>query len=145
MKERFPRFFQLCERKDGLVKEMGRWVNGVWQWEVRWMRGLFDREREGESKFFEFLQAFNLREGTDDQWLWGDKGDRSYSVREVYELIMESSSRRSLRAPPREILRCIWKAYGPLKAKITAWRLAWNRLATADNVARRINLDLENK
>lgn len=50
LKELFTRLFHLSTRKEGMVKQMGDWVDGKWVWRLVWRRNLFDREKAKENE-----------------------------------------------------------------------------------------------
>lgn len=68
-------------------------------------------------------------------------GSRSFLiilVREAYKELAQRNNNSSSNQPLSESFTCIWKEWAILKAKVTAWRLMWNRLPTKDNVGKRI-------
>lgn len=141
LKERFPRLFRLSARIDGTINDMGKWVNGEWKWEVQWKMSVLDKEREKDDELLQLLQMTKIRERVDDRWIWGEKSEGRYTVQETYNLIQACSGQHSPRTLTWDVLDYIWKAFAPLKAKVTTWRIAWNRLPICNNVEKRINLE----
>lgn len=54
----FPRLFWLSAKKDGLVRDMGRWVGDKWEWTLSWRRDLLEREQRGVADLLELLRKF---------------------------------------------------------------------------------------
>lgn len=65
VKELFPRLFYLSNKQEGTAREMGRWVDGRWRWELGWRRDILEREKSGvEEELYGFLQNFSVTEGS---------------------------------------------------------------------------------
>lgn len=63
-----------------------------------------------------------------------------FSVREAYKELEKNGRGAAVIPPDGACINRIWKASAPLKARVTAWRFAWNRLLTKDNVSKRVEL-----
>lgn len=58
LRELFPRLYLLITRKEGVVGDMGEWIDGKWIWKVEWRRELLDRERGSETELAAISQQF---------------------------------------------------------------------------------------
>lgn len=96
---------------------MGRWAIGKWNWKVLWRRNLLDWEKEKENELLQILQSVEVREGVEDRWVWEDKGEGVYTIREAYRLMLTNSSRRNTCARTRNALDCIWNVYAPITTR----------------------------
>ena len=45
VKRVYPRLFSLSSYKDAKVVELGKWINGSWEWQLTWRRSLFEWEK----------------------------------------------------------------------------------------------------
>lgn len=72
---------------------MGSWENGVWKWSPRWRRELRDWEKDGEARFLNFLQQFELKEGAQDRQAWRGLGGEVFTVKAMYKEILNRNSR----------------------------------------------------
>lgn len=90
----FPRLFQLSNKKEGRVEEMGGWVDGRWCWYFGWRRGLRTNEKEWEEKLVRFLQGISLMEGIDDEWKWRGEACGLYTVKDAYREIKKIQAQR---------------------------------------------------
>lgn len=133
LKARFPWLFHLSANKMASVSEMGRWSCGKWEWDNEWRRALREREEAGARELYTVLHNYSLTEGEADSW--GGRGG-----------IVEKERRRGQRRQEgRNNFSCIhiWQVYAPFKAQVMAWRLAWNRLPTMDNLRKRLVILVE--
>lgn len=120
VKDLFPRLYHLSSRKDGVVREMGDWVNGRWMWKLEWRRELLEREKAREEELLQFLSGFSPIAGAADRWSWGTNANISFSVKDAYKILCARSCRPSTQRPDVESLKCIWKASATMKAKVIA-------------------------
>lgn len=128
LKSIFPRLYQLSSRKDSKVKEMGRWEDGTWTWDLLWRRALRDNEKEWEREIGNRLNGLQPMEEEEDGWRWKGNPRGGYGVKDAYYQI---ETRRSLnRQGENQFLSAgdFWSFDALLKAKLTAWRLILNRL-----------------
>lgn len=144
LKDVFPRLFHLSINKDGVVKEMGNWIDGRWEWDVKWRKDLLERERGRELELLEYLANFSPSADATDRWCWGREGDSVFTVKIAYQFMDSRSSSQASSRPMGIIFVRVWKAFAPLKAR-TAWRLLWNRVPTKENMSKRIELNLDER
>ena len=60
LKHVYPRLFSLSSCKDAKVTELGKWINGSWEWQITWKRSLFEWEKPLVCIFFQGLQGLSL-------------------------------------------------------------------------------------
>lgn len=91
------------------------------------------------------LQNVPIMEGQFDRWEWrGSKNGKS-RVKIAYEEL------EKLRCGKRQIgsssadFSLIWNSHAPCKAQVMAWRLAWNRLPTINNISKRFEVSVGEK
>jgi len=60
LKSRFPRLFSLSVLKEANIRECGSKANGVWEWNLRWRRGLFTWEEDQVSQLLETISNRGL-------------------------------------------------------------------------------------
>ncbi|XP_057808906.1 uncharacterized protein LOC131023384 [Salvia miltiorrhiza] len=58
LKERFPSLFRLSGNQEGYIKNMGSWVEGVWEWKLEWTRDLRGRDLSHASNLLACYQSF---------------------------------------------------------------------------------------
>lgn len=71
LKDQYPRLCHLSANKDDVVKEMGKWVEDRWQWDLVWRMRLFEREMIGADALLASLQHYSIKKGESDTWTWG--------------------------------------------------------------------------
>lgn len=129
---RFRRLYNLSCQKREYVKNMGTWVNGVWQWKFRWRRGLQGRELGWLEELMTILQGVRLEENKRDRWMWKLEGEGLYSVNSAYVLLQEQYLE-----DPDPVFTWIWEAPAPSNIKAFAWRMLLGRIQTRDNLLKR--------
>lgn len=104
---------------------------------MRWRRALRDNEKEWERELGNRLSEVQLSEEVEDGWKWKGCPRGIYSVKDAYHQI-EMRKRSGLgRGDQLDAVGDVWSFAAPFKAKLTAWRLALNRLPTRDNLKKR--------
>lgn len=146
LKELFPRLYQLCANREGTVRNMGRWVNNRWSWEVPWRRALLDRELEWVEELYNHIHNFSVIDDTPDSWVWGSNNSNGiFSVRNAYTELSQRLMSSTNTEQPWSGFNHLWKSFAPLKAQLMAWRLVHNRLPTRDNLSKRFELAPDGK
>lgn len=54
--EIFSRLYHLSAMKEGTVREMRRWIDDRWSWEIVWRRALLEMESARLEELHSFLQ-----------------------------------------------------------------------------------------
>ncbi|XP_057811901.1 uncharacterized protein LOC131026149 [Salvia miltiorrhiza] len=136
------RLYRLSANRNALISESGRWENGEWQWELRWRRELFERERVGANELLSAISLVSLKAEMDDGWQWKADKNSIFSAKSAYSIISEVKKEAVAENESKESLAKVWRAPAPHKARTTAWRILRNRLPTCDNLLRR-NIPLQ--
>ncbi|GLT39737.1 hypothetical protein SLA2020_139130 [Shorea laevis] len=107
---------------------MGKWEEGVWQWELKWRRKLFAWEDCLLQEMVAEIQNASLKQGTQDVWAWKHNKHGQYTVKSAYHLL---NSRQQIHQDKR--YKLLWNKDVPLKVAALAWKVIQNRLPTKDN------------
>ncbi|KAL6508843.1 hypothetical protein OROHE_021402 [Orobanche hederae] len=145
LKLRFPRLFTLSAAKEGLIGEMGRWENGGWNCDFNWRRMLNDRERGWVENMADELLRQPLSECRTDRWLWGQKADGVFNVKEAYAAISNIHELDGGVRGKESRAAAVWNSSAPFKQQLFAWRVIRNRIPTRDNLAKRMELSVEGR
>ncbi|WJX09286.1 hypothetical protein P8452_00137 [Trifolium repens] len=73
LERRFSRLFGISMQKDHLISEAGRWIEGVWSWELVWRRNFFDWEEVILNELLDVLARFIFKD-EEDTWSWNPGG-----------------------------------------------------------------------
>jgi hypothetical protein len=137
LKEVFPRLFLVSTQKDACVSEVGRWVSGVWEWDLKWRRNFFVWEEEGRDMLVNLLFPIQLAT-SNDEWKCHHVSGGMFSVRSIYRFLAGSI------IPPIALepdlvrdLGFLWKSFAPSKIIVFSWQLLLHRLPTKVNLAKR--------
>lgn len=128
----FHRLYNLSNQKTEFVKNMGSWIDGVWQWEFRWRRNLMGRELEWLAELLTELRAAHLVENKPDKWIWTLEGEGYFSVHSSYMFLQD----QQLGEQDNE-LRQIWSAPAPSNVKAFSWRALLDRIQSKENLRKR--------
>lgn len=109
----FPKLYQISTFRNGLVNEMGQWVNDQWRWNLVWRRKLLSYEEQQYHHLLSMLEPTIIRQGKDDKLIWPCNSDGSFSVKSCCTLIDNTSSATDrvfeanvwIKGPPRKF-RC---------------------------------------
>jgi hypothetical protein len=124
-------------KKTNTIASMGRWEEGMWQWDFIWRRAFFEWEIPIFDEFLNFVRHFepsNFR----DNWLWRANTDVGFSVSDCYKILYQK-----LREPcvldscSGFSFSSIWKSGVPSKVSAFAWQLLLDRIPTKDNLRKR--------
>ncbi|MCI41745.1 hypothetical protein A2U01_0062979, partial [Trifolium medium] len=69
LRTQFQRLFQVSAQSTSMVREMGRWFEGQWVWDLRWRRKLFVWELNLLERLHEILDR-SIISTVDDSWCW---------------------------------------------------------------------------
>ena len=132
LKSRFSRLFSLSESKEANLCDCGIWVNGVWEWKLRWRRIFFTWEEEQARQLLEKISNKRLKLEIGDRWVWKDSETEGYSVKSAYEILRGERGEEDSR-----LYKFIWKIKALPSAHVTTWRVIENRVASKVNLERR--------
>jgi hypothetical protein len=137
LRHTFPRLYGISEQKQGLIHDMGRMIDDVWHWDLRWRRNLFLWEEEQYGVFRALIDGFVQRDAS-DMWLWLADGIEGFNVNSAY-ILLESAVQNTRRLEPVEdfVFKRLWKGAAPSKVRAFAWQLLLDRIQTKDNLFKR--------
>jgi hypothetical protein len=69
LEQRFPRLFSISTQQNNFIREMGRWENGGWRWELLWRRNFFVWEEELVRDLEHLINHVVMSESA-DKWVW---------------------------------------------------------------------------
>ncbi|GLU23479.1 hypothetical protein SLE2022_394790 [Rubroshorea leprosula] len=131
-KEKFNRLFRLAEHKDVLVKNMGEWRDGEWNWKWCWRRELLGRQHTFLQDLKELLQGSKLAQGKQDSWRWRHNPKGTYSTKSAYTILNSNSTE-----PTTKQFNMLRNKKVPLKVSAFVWKALQNRIPTGDNLLKR--------
>lgn len=70
--------------------EMGEWVDGRWEWKLKWNKELFQREVEKVDDLLRLIACFTSVANKNDSWVWIKESSGLYSVCFAYEALQGS-------------------------------------------------------
>jgi len=70
--------------KETNLCDCGSWVNGVWEWNLRWRRVLFAWEEDQVSQLLEIISEKKLEVESKVRWVWKDSETTTFSVKSTY-------------------------------------------------------------
>ncbi|KAL8464301.1 hypothetical protein ACS0TY_033993 [Phlomoides rotata] len=137
LREKFGRLFRLSEQKETCISEAGKWVNGTWEWDLKWCRPLSSRHLTSYNELLVYLGRFKLLEGGADFWKWRHSPTGRYTTSSAYKLLQSREQPVGMEISKNGVYKKLWKSWATKKAVITAWKIIKERMATTDNLARR--------
>ncbi|XP_057449199.1 uncharacterized protein LOC130740564 [Lotus japonicus] len=132
LKEKFWRLFNLSVQQNYTVKEMGRWSNGSWIWELLWQRPFLHREVDMMDELMNIIANHSLTEGTPDSWVWTKEEGGSYSVKSAYDLLQ-----RDVLEPLDKVYQNLCSIKAPSNVMCLAWKVLLNRIQSKENLKRK--------
>ena len=127
---RYPALFRFCRNKDAIVAELMLFANGVLFWDVRFFRGVHDRDLEALSDFMESIYASPLRGLGEDKMCWIPSKHKGFRVSDYYKILVGNTF---LGFP----WKCIWKQKIPSRVAFFVWIAALGKCLTIDNLRKR--------
>ncbi|KAL8554378.1 hypothetical protein ACS0TY_002529 [Phlomoides rotata] len=137
LKNKFERLFRLSEQKESYIEEMRSWVNGVWEWDFRWIRPLSTRNLTSFNEMLIFLDRNKLQQRQVDHWEWIHEHKGQYEVNKAYKIIQARKKGTDTSCRERKSYNKLWKSWAIRKATSTTWKILRNRAATTGNLERR--------
>ncbi|MCI04536.1 putative ribonuclease H protein, partial [Trifolium medium] len=137
LESRFPRLFGVSVQQDNVVREVGRWVDGEWRWELLWRRNFFVWE---EALMRNLMEVISHRGITDaeDRWVWKPNEAEGFTVKSMYIVLEGVLLPQSLLNDFESVvLKNISKSAVPSKVCALAWQLCLDRIPTKENLCRR--------
>ncbi|MCH95493.1 ribonuclease H protein [Trifolium medium] len=123
--------------QEAVVRDMGRWENGVWRWGLLWRRDFFVWEEFFVQQLLNVISQKNLTE-VDDSWGWSPAIEDEFLVKSLYVFLETTLSNHVQRTDLESFaFRYIWKSGVPSKASALVWQLLLERIPTRDNLCYR--------
>ncbi|GAU30019.1 hypothetical protein TSUD_161050 [Trifolium subterraneum] len=116
------------------VREMGRWVEGQWLWDLRWRRDLFVWEPNLLESLNEIMDRSTIST-TNDSWCWKHDPSGCYSVKPNFLALSRSTTDEVIfSVEEHRLLPKVWKTWAPSKVAVFYWQLLQDRLPTRQNL-----------
>nr|KYP44284.1 hypothetical protein KK1_034248 [Cajanus cajan] len=117
---------------------MDGWVDGRWEWQLRWRRNRFEWEVSQEHQLLQAIENTNFQRDQVDSWSWECEPSGMFSVKSAYTTIYDSSSL----VGETNVPYFFWSIPAPSKVHYFMWRLVNSGIPIVDNLIRR-NITLE--
>jgi len=121
----FPRLYQNYTFRNGLVNDMGQWVNDHWRWNLVWRRNLLSYEEQQYHHLLSMLEPTIIRQGKDDKLIWPCNSNGSFSVKSCCTLIDNTSS-----ANDRVFEANVWIKGASPKVQVFLWLAVQDKVST---------------
>jgi hypothetical protein len=130
----FPRLFAISVQQEVVISEMGRWVDGMWRWDLRWRRHFFVWE---ENLMQHLMVSLSHKTITveDDSWRWIPGTEEEFSVKSMYVFLENNLLNHAPRSRMELFaFKYIWKCGVPSKLSAFVWQLFLDKIPTRDNL-----------
>jgi hypothetical protein len=137
LEQRFPRLFSISVQQEEVIPEVGRWMNGVRRWDLRWRRRFFVWE---EQLLCELVAVHNnaMIVDTEDRWVWNPDIDGGFSVKSLYVFLERGLlPQNTLSQSALFAFKYIWRPVVPSKVSALAWQLMLDKIPTRENLYKR--------
>ena len=121
----------MCVDKDILLELCGAWENGVWRWNLVWLRSLFEWEKTQICQLLEKVHGMSLVSGIDDKWSWKCGASIEFLVNSAYGLLREE-----IHGVLSSYSNFFWNIKALSAVKVMAWRVLEKKIATKVILAR---------
>lgn len=121
LKNSFARLFNLSTEREVSVRDMRKWVHGLWVWRWRCRRELFEREREKHvlNNLVDAINRYSIQEHTKDDWKWTTNTEGCFTTKKAYCLLIDGIAGVQVNTETLRAFKKIWKTNTPIKASIT--------------------------
>ncbi|GAU37868.1 hypothetical protein TSUD_22840 [Trifolium subterraneum] len=134
LRTQFQRLFLVSTQSTSTVREMGRWVEGQWIWDLRWRRYLFVWELNILESLNEILDRPTIST-TNDSWCWKHDPSGCYSVKSAFLALSHSTTDEVIfSVEEQRLLPKVWKTWANSKVAVFSWQLLQDRLPTRQNL-----------
>ncbi|GAU11870.1 hypothetical protein TSUD_194930 [Trifolium subterraneum] len=119
------------------VADMGSWVTGEWEWELRWKTDLDMQDQDLLNDLMESLRQVHFST-TEDEWCWRHEPSGLFSVKSAY-LVLEDGARLQRTLPVIDFVNLarVWDSWTASKVIVFSWQLLQDRVPTWQNLRRR--------
>jgi hypothetical protein len=114
LRQRFPRLFGISMQKDEMIFNLGRMMDGRWQWELQWRRNLFAWVEDQYRQFREIIEPFTPT-SHHDSWLWMGDDLHGFTVNSAYLLLVKEFNPPALSDTTLDLVfKNLWKCGAPV-------------------------------
>ncbi|GKV14959.1 hypothetical protein SLEP1_g25757 [Rubroshorea leprosula] len=128
----FPRLYLLSTDKEKKCYQMGKELNGKWEWNLKWRRRLMEWEEESALELSKMIEEEKIQPRITDKWEWVHKRDGKYSSSSAYSLLSNTQQN-----PNEKFFKRIWNNNIPSKIAAFNWRVVLDKIPTNKNLLKR--------
>ncbi|GKV21933.1 hypothetical protein SLEP1_g31856 [Rubroshorea leprosula] len=128
----FPRLYLISSDKEKKCCQMGRELNGTWEWKLNWRRRLMEWEEELAHKLSKMIEEVKIQPRITDKWEWVHKSDGKYSSSSAYSLLTKAQQ-----TTKEKCFKRIWNHNIPTKIAAFNWRVVLDKIPTKKNLLKR--------
>ncbi|KAL9690818.1 hypothetical protein QQ045_011229 [Rhodiola kirilowii] len=111
-KDQYPKLYTLALDNQLKVGEMGYWLDGVWHWQVRFRRPLYQWEDALKNELLEGLNHVHPRDRDNDSIVWAYSQDGRYSTNTLMKAVISlKANKRNWEHLPFQL----WSGLAPPK------------------------------
>ncbi|GKV31169.1 hypothetical protein SLEP1_g39893 [Rubroshorea leprosula] len=130
---KFPRLYLLSTGKNNTCSEMRSRNNGAWEWNLQWMRSLFEWEAKEAMELQSLIRDVKTSQGIPNSWEWIHDKDGQYTSKSAYTLLTKEESGVN----ESTTFTRVWNSTLPSKVSAFNWQLLQDRIPTKKNLLRR--------
>ena len=104
--------------------------DGVWLWNLRWRRDLYDWEKEDLERLKILIEQITPRMENTDRVKWRWSNACYFPIKDIVDKFYESS----VAILPKHIINFIWKISIPPRAQLIFWLANLEKLKTIDSI-----------
>ncbi|KAF5185165.1 Line-1 reverse transcriptase like [Thalictrum thalictroides] len=129
---RFPYIFNVSNNKLGTVESIGQRTGGVITWNFQLRRNLYEWEQDQLEEMLQVLAqvVFNDEQ---DTWRWLELSQGNYTVRSMYEKLIDEWDIQSGVAQPFPV-KLVWQPQIAPNCKFFFWLVLLGRVLTKDRL-----------
>ncbi|KAL9666994.1 hypothetical protein QQ045_001339 [Rhodiola kirilowii] len=120
IKGQYPKLFLLAVDNNASVREMGCWVRGVWLWQLKFRRNLYQWEEVRKRELEESLNHIQLKDQEDDRIVWSFSADGKFSTNSLMRAAMAI---RTTKKKWEQMPFQLWSGLALPKVELFIWRV----------------------
>ncbi|KAL9664765.1 hypothetical protein QQ045_020172 [Rhodiola kirilowii] len=120
IKAQYPKLFLLAMDNKASVQQMGCWIGGVWHWELKFRRILYQWEEVNRRELEESLKHIQLKDREDDRIVWSFSADGNFSKNSLMKAAMAI---RKNKKKWEQVPFQLWSGLAPPKLEMLIWRI----------------------
>ncbi|KAL9681972.1 hypothetical protein QQ045_013765 [Rhodiola kirilowii] len=134
LKDQYPKLYLLAVDNQAVVREMGSWIGRVWQWQLKFRRGLYQWEEVYKTELEEGLRHVQLKDSEDDRVVWSFSSDGRFSTNSLMKAAMDVKIKKK---GWEEVPFKLWSGLAPPKVEMLIWRIYSDSLPSKVNLLKR--------